>query len=668
MVEDITEQMQVEISLRSAHEELAATVQDLKKEIAERRKVEQALRESEARYRAIFEDSPVSIWEEDFSAVKTEIDHLRAQGIHDFRIYFLEYPEEVSHLISQVKILDINKATLEIQGVRTKEDFLKDVRSLASPNIHVQKMYIEELVAVADGKTNFELEGRVMTLRGEAFITLRWSVPRGYQDTWSKVYVSIMDITERKRAERTQQALYRISEAANMAQDLQSFFSLVHRFVSELTRMENFYIALYDEATDTITMPYFIDEFDGTLHDYHVKSAKGLTSYLIRVGKPLIINRKSYNDLIKEKRIEACGKPPVEWLGIPLKTIDEKIIGALVVQTYDKNITFSEEDYKLLSFVSTQVAMAIKRKQAVDELRTAHNELENRVQERTAELLETNQRLKHEIAERECVEVELRQAKEAAEAATSAKTTFLANMSHELRTPLNVIIGYSELLQEEAEDMELEKFIPDLKKIVIAAKHLLQLINDVLDISKIEAGKIQLEVQEFSIKELIQNVEVVSEPLAKRKANVFEIDCPIDIGTMSADMTRVRQCLFNLISNAAKFTENGQIRLIVRRVPGDEAKEFDHIGDLELPSLIENHDWIIFQVTDTGIGMTSEQMDKMFLPFSQADASTTRKYGGTGLGLSITKQICEVMGGSISVDSIANVGSIFTLWFPARIG
>jgi hypothetical protein len=239
---------------------------------------------------------------------------------------------------------------------------------------------------------------------------------------------------------------------------------------------------------------------------------------------------------------------------------------------------------------------------------------------------------------------DLNLAKEEAQAANEAKSQFLASMSHELRTPLNAIIGYSEILLEEAGDAGQEGLLPDLERIRTAGKHLLGLINDILDLSKIEAGKMDLCPETFHVGKLVEEAGTTVKPLMMRNRNTLEVRCAAEVGTMHADPTKVRQMLLNLLSNASKFTQEGRITLEATREQ-DGAR-------------------VVFRVSDTGIGMTPEQMSRLFKAFSQAEASTSRKYGGTGLGLAITRRFCEMMGGEVNVESTPGKGSTFTVWLP----
>ncbi len=243
---------------------------------------------------------------------------------------------------------------------------------------------------------------------------------------------------------------------------------------------------------------------------------------------------------------------------------------------------------------------------------------------------------------------ELKQAREAADTANQSKSIYLANMSHELRTPLNAIIGYSELLAEEAADNGHVDLIPDLEKIHVAGKHLLGLINDVLDLSKVEAGKMELSLEKLPVSALLAGVIDTTEPLVRKQGNQLILDA-VDLGSMNTDVTKLRQILINLLGNASKFTENGTIYLRARR---------ESVG---------SRAWLVFSVQDTGIGITPAQQEKLFEPFAQADASTRGKYGGTGLGLALSRRFSELLGGSIRLESVPGQGTTFTVCVPANV-
>jgi len=248
-----------------------------------------------------------------------------------------------------------------------------------------------------------------------------------------------------------------------------------------------------------------------------------------------------------------------------------------------------------------------------------------------------------DITELKHHEAELAEARDAADAANQTKSTFLANMSHELRTPLNAIIGYSEILQEDAADKGDKAAIDDLQQIEGAGRHLLGLINNILDLSKIEAGKMDVFIEPIDIQAMVTEVLSIVRPLADKSENVVEVVCPADIGSFRSDQTKVKQCLLNLMSNANKFTDKGTLTLAVAHEGGSQ---------------------VCFRVSDTGVGMTQEQLGRLFEAFSQADASTTKRFGGTGLGLAITKRFCTMLGGDVTVESTPGKGTTFIIRLP----
>jgi signal transduction histidine kinase/CheY-like chemotaxis protein len=297
--------------------------------------------------------------------------------------------------------------------------------------------------------------------------------------------------------------------------------------------------------------------------------------------------------------------------------ISERVVGRIDLEVGETDSRWTERWERFLCSVGNQLGMSLQR------LRVEH--------------------------ENERMNTELIVARDQALEASRAKTVFLANMSHELRTPMNAILGYSEMLIEDVGAMSAEEIASDLSKIRNAGKHLLALINDVLDLSKIESGKMTMHHESFLIEELVQDIVSTMEPIASKNGNRIEVRCPKDLGAMFSDSMKVRQCLMNLLSNACKFSENSTI-------------------DLSLSTRThEGEEYVLFAVSDHGIGMSTEQIAKLFQAFVQADDSTTRKYGGTGLGLTISRRLCEMLGGDIRVCSDLGHGSTFTMELPRNV-
>jgi signal transduction histidine kinase/ActR/RegA family two-component response regulator len=334
--------------------------------------------------------------------------------------------------------------------------------------------------------------------------------------------------------------------------------------------------------------------------------------------------------LLVSSKLQGLISRPILRLEDTMRMVSaKKNYGVRAVKSYDDEIG------RLIDGFNTMLSEIQQRDTA---LQSTNGELKTRTQE-----------LEEEIFQRKQTQEELLKAKHAAEEANRAKSTFLANMSHELRTPLNAIIGYSEMLEEETRDTGKVENVQDLKKIQSAGKHLLSLINDVLDLSKIEAGKMGLHLETFDVSHVIEEMVTTLQPAAAKNANSIHVHLAENVSVMNADITKVRQILFNLLSNACKFTEHGTISVDV-----DQIK-------------VEQRDWIQFRVGDTGIGISSKQKENLFHEFAQADASIARKYGGTGLGLAITHRFVQLMKGQINVESEPGQGAIFTVRLPAQV-
>ncbi len=428
------------------------------------------------------------------------------------------------------------------------------------------------------------------------------------------------DITDRKRAEENLKRQYAFMEALN-----NTTYTLMSRLeaddvmnsiisqAGELLGCKHGYVYTVSASGEYLEMRAGIGMFAEHL-GMHIQKGQGVSGTVWETGEPLAVeDYRNFPARVTSPAFDFMTRS----IGVPL-IVRGEVIGVIgLARTADEKPFGVTEMSILLSYAelaSVALDNAMLYKAAQDEI------------------------------------VERKRAEEAADAANRAKSAFLANMSHELRTPLNAIIGYSEMLQEEAEDFGYTQIVPDLRKIQSAGNHLLGLINNVLDLSKIEAGRTELFVESFDIARMIEDVVSTVQPLVNKNHNQLTIQVAPNIGTMRADLTKVRQTLFNLLSNAAKFTENGTITITAHR------EETAAKGD-----------WLTFTVEDTGIGMTPDQQSKVFMEFTQADASTTRKYGGTGLGLTISRRFCQLMGGDITVESEVGRGSVFTVRLPADV-
>lgn len=348
----------------------------------------------------------------------------------------------------------------------------------------------------------------------------------------------------------------------------------------------------------------------------------GLIGHLAASRRALLLsNLRSQERFARLGIAEPPGPEALSWMGVPLIAADD-VVGVITVASTAQEGRYAERDLTFLATIAAQVATAMVNTRLYEQLR-------------------------QELHERGLRAEELREARDAAQEASRAKSQFLANMSHELRTPLTAIIGYSELLQFEARRSGYVALIPDLAKVNTAGSHLLAIINDILDVSRIESGKVQLSLESFDVGVLLDELSVTAAPLVKKNRNLLLVQAHGALGTLRSDATRVRQIVLNLLSNAAKFTTDGQIILAARRSRGDGG------------------DRISISVADTGIGIERAQIGRLFEDFTQADTSMTRRYGGTGLGLALSRRLCHMLGGTIDVVSEPGRGSIFTVHIPS---
>jgi PAS domain S-box-containing protein len=432
---------------------------------------------------------------------------------------------------------------------------------------------------------------------------------------------TVQDITQRKRAEEESQLLQCLTLEIGAASDFQSALTIVLSRICEFTGWDygEAWIPSSGDRQLLVCSPAWYSRIEG-LKEFRKYSER--ISFPSGIGFPGRVWEHQRPEWIWDISLESESHflrkyPALEYglrsgLAIPVSA-DRKIVAIMAFFTMNPN----DGDQRLLGLIGTiamQLGALMQRKRDEEAMRLMNEQLAL--------------------------------ARDRALAANRTKSSFVANMSHELRTPLNAIIGYSEMLQEDAALLGLEEIEDDLKKIHQSGRHLLNLINDILDMSKIEAGKLELHYDDFNVPMLVWDTSTTIQPLLTQNNNRLNIDCDRQLGDIRADMTRLRQILLNILSNACKFTKSGEINIKVYR------------------QSFAQHEYFCFAISDTGIGISPENMQKLFQPFNQADSSTTRQYGGTGLGLAISRRLCQMMGGDIMLESELSKGSTFTVRLP----
>jgi len=482
--------------------------------------------------------------------------------------------------------------------------------------------------------------------------------------------------------------LLEIAHALSANLELEPLLETVYQEMGRLFDTKNFYIATHEKGSDEWTSAFQIESGRRQEPACH-RLDTGATGYLLRTGQSLLCNSSAEAmAFLQREGLSGLGEHPKSWMGVPLVAGDY-IAGVLAIQSYEQEHAYNQADLAFFSMIASQVAAAVRNAQLYKEakrraeematlashaetarkiskqkdysirlqsnyanevgaLTTSLNEMLQQIQLRDAQLLDYQEHLEDQVARRS--EELLRAnthallAKEKAEEASRAKSVFLANMSHELRTPLNAILLYSELLLDEVAERGLGDFQGDLEKIRVSGKHLLSLIDDILDLSKIEAGRMTLFLEEIALESLFRDIATTVQPLMDRNGNAFRVRICPGVLSVRSDLKKLSQILYNLLNNASKFTHQGTVTLAVE---GDQDPAF-----------------LVFSIRDTGIGMSAGEVGRLFTEFTQADESTTRRYGGTGLGLALCRRFTELLGGSIRVESEVGVGSTFYVRLP----